>query len=69
MTCLKRSDILEELRLAQEESRHLSEMIKLLGHTLDTSHVRQLRIELLVVNKRMARLGTELMSLDSTAVA
>jgi len=62
MDTLSRSELLEELRLANEESARLTEMIALLKTDLDEARLVQLRVELLCSTKRALRLAEELAS-------
>jgi len=70
MDTRERIELAEELRRANEESARLSEMIALLGDSLVESSLRQLRIELLIINRRAIRLAEELAGgKDSSAAA
>ena len=62
MDTLSRSELLEELRMANEESARLTEMIALLKTDLDDARLVQLRVELLCATKRALRLAEELAS-------
>ena len=56
MDALRYSVLAEELARACEEGARLSEMIEVLGRRMDETRLRQLRIELFILNKRATRL-------------
>lgn len=60
MDALRRLECFDELALAREEALRLSEMLSVLSSRLDEAHRRQLRIELRVVQARIARISEEL---------